>query len=345
MRVRQGMQTARAQPAGLTILIHTLFWSETMSEMQAYRIDRFGGPDVLQLDAVPVPQPGSGEVLVRMRAAGVNPVDLKTRAGQYPLIGEGSLPYTLGRDCSGVVEQTGENVKWAQGDEVFAFVGQGPGAYAEYVKLDASALARRPASIEATVAGAVPLAALTAWQGLFDHGCLERGERVLIHAGAGGVGHFAVQFAKEKGAEVFVTASGDGVEFVRSLGADHAIDYRRQRFEDVVPEVDLVFDLVGGETETRSWNLVAKGGALISTIAEPSQTEAARRGARGERYTARPDGGQLSVIAELIDKGRVQVRIADTFAFSALPQALARLEEGHVHGKIVVLSPVNSAKR
>jgi NADPH:quinone reductase-like Zn-dependent oxidoreductase len=316
-----------------------------MSDMPAYRIDRFGGPDVLQLDAVPVPQPGSGEVLVRMRAAGVNPVDLKTRAGHYPLIDEGSLPYTLGRDCCGVVEQTGENVKWAPGDEVFAFVGQGPGAYAEYVKLDASALARRPASIEAAVAGAVPLAALTAWQGLFDHGCLERGERVLIHAGAGGVGHFAVQFAKDKGAEVFVTASGDGVEFVRSLGADHVIDYRRQRFEDAVPEVDLVFDLIGGETQTRSWNLVAKGGALISTVAEPSQTEAASRGARGERYTARPDGGQLTVIAELIDKGRVQVRIADTFAFSALPQALARLEEGHVRGKIVVLSPVNAAKR
>ncbi|CAG4909480.1 alcohol dehydrogenase catalytic domain-containing protein [Paraburkholderia gardini] len=153
-----------------------------------------------------------------LRAAGVNPVDLKTRAGHYPLIRENDLPYTLGRDCCGVVEQAGESVKWAPGDEVFAFVGQGPGAYAEYVKLDATALARRPASIDATVAGAVPLAVLTAWQGLFDHGCLERGERVLIHAGAGGAGHFAVQFVKEKGAEVFVTAIGDGVEFVRSLG-------------------------------------------------------------------------------------------------------------------------------
>jgi NADPH:quinone reductase-like Zn-dependent oxidoreductase len=307
-----------------------------MSDMLAYRIHRFGGPDVLLLDSVPVPQPGAGEVLVRVRAAGVNPVDLKTRAGHYPLIREDALPYTLGRDCCGVVERVGENVEWAPGEEVFAFVGQGPGAYAEYVKLDAAALARQPASIDATVAGAVPLAALTAWQGLFDHGALERGERVLIHAGAGGVGHFAVQFAKDRGAEVFVTASEDGIEFVRSLGADHVIDYRHQHVEDFVPEVDLVLDLVGGETQRRSWNVVAKGGALISTLTEPSQTDASRRGARGERFTARPDGRQLATIAALIDKGRVQVRIADTFSFDALAQALARLDEGHIRGKIVL---------
>lgn len=251
-----------------------------MSDMLAYRIHRFGGPDVLLLDSVPIPQPGAGEMLLRVRAAGVNPVDLKTRAGQYPLIREDALPYALGRDCCGVVERVGENVEWAPGDEVFAFVGQGPGAYAEYVKLDGAAAARRPVSIDATVAGAVPLAALTAWQGLFDHGGLDRGERVLIHAGAGGVGHFA----KEKGAEVFVTASEDGIEFVRSLGADHVIDYRHQHVEDLVPEADLVLDLVGGETQTRSWNVVAKGGALISTLTEPSQTDASRRGAQRTLY-------------------------------------------------------------
>jgi NADPH:quinone reductase-like Zn-dependent oxidoreductase len=215
-------------------------------------------------------------------------------------------------------------------------VGQGPGAFAEYLKVEATALARRPLSTDIIAAGAVPLAALTAWQGLFDHGHLEREERVLIHAGAGGVGHFAVQFAKARGAEVFVTASGEGIEFVQSLGADHVIDYRTQRFEDVAREIDLVFDLVGGETQTRSWSVVARGGALISTLNEPSASEAARHDARGERYTARPDGKQLAQIAALIDDGRVQVHVASSFPFNALPQALALLEEGHVHGKIVV---------
>jgi NADPH:quinone reductase-like Zn-dependent oxidoreductase len=177
---------------------------------------------------------------------------------------------------------------------------------------------------------------LTAWQGLFDHGCLEAGGRVLIHAGAGGVGHFAVQFAKQKGAEVFATASGDGIEFVRSLGADRVIDYHTQRFEDIARDMDLVFDLVGGDTQRRSWSAVATGGALISTLNEPSQTEASNHGARAARYTARPDGQQLTQIASLIDKGAVRVVLAERFSFDATPRALERLAKGHVRGKIVV---------
>jgi NADPH:quinone reductase-like Zn-dependent oxidoreductase len=311
--------------------------NEMTAEMTAYRIHRFGGPEVVQRDHIPIPEPGDSEVLVRVHTASLNPVDIKTREGRYPRIRDDALPYTLGRDFAGEVVRAGASVKtWKSADEVYGFVGQGPGAFAEYVKVDATALARRPVSADIITAGAVPLAALTAWQGLFDHGRLERDARVLIHAGAGGVGHFAVQFAKARGAEVFVTASGQGIEFVRSLGADHVIDYHTQRFEAVVGEVDLVFDLVGGETQTRSWRVVAKGGALISTLNEPSATEAAARGARGERYTARPDGKQLAEIAALIDDGRVQVQIASSFAFDELPQAMALLEQGHVRGKIVV---------
>jgi NADPH:quinone reductase-like Zn-dependent oxidoreductase len=292
---------------------------------------------VFNAEKIDIPEPGAGEVLVRVRAASINPVDLKTRSGQYPLIREDKLPYTLGRDCSGVVERVGQDVaQWRGGEQVYGFVGQGQGAYAEFVVVPASALALAPQQGDATTAGAVPLAALTAWQGLFDQGCLEAGGRVLIHAGAGGVGHFAVQFAKQKGAEVFATASGDGIEFVRSLGADRVIDYRAQRFEDIARNMDLVFDLVGGDTQRRSWSVVATGGALISTLNEPSQTEASNHGARAARYTARPDGRQLTEIASLIDEGNVRVVVAERFAFDATPAALERTAQGHVRGKIVV---------
>lgn len=308
-----------------------------MSQMLAYRIHSFGGPEVFKAEKIEIPEPGAGEVLVRVRAASANPVDLKTRSGQYPMIREDKLPYTLGRDFAGVVERVGQGVaQWRAGEKVYGFVGQGQGAYAQFVVVSASALAHAPGKLDAPTAGAVPLAALTAWQGLFDHGCLEAGGRVLIHAGAGGVGHFAVQFAKQKGAEVFATASGDGIEFVRSLGADRVIDYHAQRFEDVARDMDLVFDLIGGDTQRRSWSAVAAGGALISTLNEPSQTEASNHGARAARYTARPDGRQLTEIASLIDKGSVRVVVAERFAFDATAKALERLSKGHVRGKIVV---------
>jgi NADPH:quinone reductase-like Zn-dependent oxidoreductase len=308
-----------------------------MRQMFAYRIQQFGGPEVFKRQKIEVPTPEDHEVLVRVRTASANPVDIKTRAGQYPLIGADKLPYTLGRDFAGVVEVAGKAAsQWKAGDEVYGFVGQGQGAYAEFVIVDAGALARRPTTVDWKVAGAVPLAALTAWQGLFDHGDLNAGERVLIHAGAGGVGHFAVQFAKARRAEVFVTASGDGVEFVRELGADHVIDYSRQRFEDVAHDMDLVFDLVGGETQQRSWAVVKRGGALVSTLNEPSQIEATSHGARATRYTARPDGNQLAEIGRLIDEGKVSVKLTATFPFGAVPDALAMLERGHVRGKVVV---------
>jgi NADPH:quinone reductase-like Zn-dependent oxidoreductase len=315
----------------------TLFTEAIMSTMLAYRIHRFGGPEVFRSERIDVPEPGAGEVLVRVQTASANPVDNKTRAGEYPLIREDQLPYTLGRDFAGTVERVGADVnEWTHDDDVFGFVGQGQGAFAEFVVVQASALARRPAGMGLVVAGAVPLAALTAWQGLYDHGGLKGGQRVLIHAGAGGVGHFAVQFASHEGAEVFVTASGDGLEFVRSLGADHVIDYHTQRFEDVAADMDLVFDLVGGDTQKRSWAVVASGGALISTLTEPSQTEAARHGARAARYTARPDATQLAQIASLIDAGKVRVEVAATYPFDATADALGRLQQGHVRGKIVV---------
>ena len=311
--------------------------SEVPDTMRAFRIHRFGGPEVLEADSIAVPQPGRGEVLVRVLASSVNPVDIKTREGRYPLIREDALPYTLGRDFAGVIARTGDGVAgWKAGQEVYAFIGQGPGAHAEYVVVDQPALARKPSTLDFRQACAVPLAALTAWQGLFEHGMLEADERVLIHAGAGGVGHFAAQFAKLKGAKVWVTASGDGIDFVRSLGIDNVIDYRTQQFEAAVCEVDFVYDMVGGETQERSWNVLREGGRLVSTLNEPSQIKAAEHGATAMRYTAHPDGKALARIGELIDDGAVRVVVSGQYAFDEVPAALACVERGHVHGKIVV---------
>jgi NADPH:quinone reductase-like Zn-dependent oxidoreductase len=310
---------------------------ELNETMQAWRIDRFGGPDVLREATLPAPRPARGEVLVEMRSAGVNPVDLKTREGRYPLIREDALPFTLGRDVAGVVARCGEGVeRWQPGQPVFAFVGQGQGAYAEYVCVAEDALAAPPSALPLEDAGAVPLAALTAWQGLFDHGKLERGERVLIHGASGGVGQFAVQFAREAGAQVFATGSSESLDLLKALGANETIDYKTQRFEDVARDIDLVYDLIGGDTQQRSWDVVRHGGALVSTLSEPSQVDASKHGARATRYTARPDGEQLARIAQLIERGAVRVEIVARYPFERVPDAFARLEQGHLRGKLVI---------
>ena len=295
-----------------------------MNSMTAFRIHRFGGPEALERDSVPVPVPEGDRCLMRVHAASANPVDYKTREGKYPLVREDRLPFTLGKDFAGVVEHGGPDAqRFKPGDAVYGFVGQQEGTFAQFVTLETDALAPKPTSLSFKVAAAVPLAALTAWQGLFDHGELTQGQRVLIHAGAGGVGHLAVQFAKVKGARTYVTASGPGLELVRSLGADHVIDYQRERFEDIAKDIDVVLDLVGGDTQTRSWAVLKDGGALISTLAEPSKEEAQRRHARSARYTARPDGKQLAEIGTLIDEGRVRVHVSEVFSFEATPDAIA----------------------
>lgn len=317
-----------------------------MSRMQAYRIHRFGGPEVLQEEWVDVPEPAPDEGLIRVLAASLNPVDFKTREGKYPLVRADRLPYTLGRDCAGVLEETRQRLPGIEpGDAVYAFVGQGQGAYAQYAAVPLAGIARKPLSLDFATAAAVPLAGLTAWQGIFDHGALKAGQRLLIHGAAGGVGHLALQFAKAKGAEVIVTASADAAAFLRGLGADHVIDYRSQDFVQAVRDVDVVFDLIGGETQERSWDVLKEGGVLVSTLNEPSQEMARRKNARAARYTARPDGQQLARIADLIDRGRVRVHISRVLAFAEMERAQRLLSEGHIRGKLVVslAPPVDGA--
>lgn len=308
-------------------------------ENRAVRLPQFGHAEVLQIDSVAVPRPCDDEVLVRVCAASVNPVDFKTREGMFQPVGKDSLPITLGRDLAGRIEAVGAHAPdmLMEGQPVFAFIGTDRGAQSDYVILKASELAPMPDGLDMVHAAAVPLAALTAWQGLFDHGGLTAGQSVLVHGGAGGVGHFAIQLAKAKGASVYATCSGADCDFVREMGADVAIDYRTQRFEAVAHEVDMVFDLVGGNTQERSWAVLKEGGILVSTLQEPDPEIARAHKVRtAPRYMAAPDAGQLRAIAELIAAGKVRVVVSETYPLERVEQAQERLEQGHLRGKIVL---------
>jgi NADPH:quinone reductase-like Zn-dependent oxidoreductase len=222
------------------------------------------------------------------------------------------------------------------GDNIYAMLGIDRGGYAEHAIVKDTEAAAKPSSLDHVTAAAVPLAGLTAWQGLFRHGGLAAGQKVLIHGGAGGVGHFAVQFAKVKGGHVATTVSEKHVQFVRDLGADQIIDYQKQRFEDVVRDVDLVFDLIGGETQTRSWKVLRNGGVLVSTVMEPPAIVAQAHGARGLRYRVQESGLELGEIGRLIDAGKVKPTVSKRFALAQAVEAQRQLEDGHTEGKIVL---------
>jgi len=310
---------------------------EKYEPMKALRIHRFGGPEVVQFEDVPVPEPGADEVLVRVFAASVNPVDHKTWEGKYPSVTAKDLPLTLGRDVAGRVERAGSAAKnFQKGDAVYAMLPNDRGGFAEFVLMKESQIAAKPMNCDFTKSAAVPLAGLTAWQGLFDHGGLKEGQRVLVHGGAGGVGHFAIQFAKVAGANVVTTVGANDLDFVRGLGADEAIDYKSQRFEEMLKDIDLVFDLIGGETQARSWSVLKRGGVLVSTLGQPPQDIAAKYDARAAGYQAQPNAEQLEEIADLIDSRRVRPIVTETFPFVAVQKAEEFLAKSHPRGKVVV---------
>jgi NADPH:quinone reductase-like Zn-dependent oxidoreductase len=302
--------------------------------MKAVRIHKFGGPDVLQLDDIAKPEPKDGKRLIRVAAASVNPVDYKIRRGGYPKVPESALPVTLGRDVAGTIEGSGAG--FDAGEEVYAHLDWDDGGYAEYALCAPSGIAKKPASLNLVEAAAVPLAATTAWQGLFDHGKLEAGQTVLIHGGSGAVGGFAVQFAKIAGAKVIATASGEGVDLVRRFGADVAVDYKTQRFEDFAHDVDLVLDLVGNETQDRSFAVVKRGGRLMSAVQAIDEAKLKARNLTGERYMATPNADQLKHFAKLIDEKRVVVTLSKTFPLAEASAAHRCIEEEHPRGKVVL---------
>jgi NADPH:quinone reductase-like Zn-dependent oxidoreductase len=306
-------------------------------KVRKVRIHSFGGAEVLRVEAVEPSMPDALQVLLAVKAASVNPVDFKIRSGKYPAVQEDRLPYTLGRDVSGIVEKCGAQAKrFKIGDEVVGMVGIGGGGYAEKVVLDEAASAGKPQAIDHPHAAAVPLAGLTAWQGLFRYGQVEAGQTVLIHGGSGGVGHFAIQFAKARGARVLTTVSTESVAFARALGADVVVDYKTQRFEDLAQDLDMVFDLIDGETRERSWKLLKKGGVLVSTLTEPSSETAARYGVRSMRYTVEADGRELAEILGLVAAGKVKPHVQKTYPLDQAAQAMSCLEQGGSTGKLVL---------
>lgn len=309
-----------------------------MNKILKMRIHRFGDSKVLEADNVEPSLPDAAQVLVSVRAASINPVDFKIRSGKYPSVREDRLPYTLGRDVCGIIEKCGAQADlFKVGDEVFGMVGIGGGGYAEEVVLDQKSIALKPPNLDAAHAAAIPLAGQTAWQGLFRHGGLKAGQSVLIHGGSGGVGHFAIQFAKAKGARVLTTVSTANVAFAKSLGADVVIDYKTQRFEDHASDLDMVFDLIDGETRERSWKLLKRGGILVSTLTEPSREKAREMGVRALRYTVEADGRELGEIAELVTAGRVKPQVEKTYPPEDASLALTAVEREHPVGKVVLV--------
>ncbi|GAA2816188.1 NADP-dependent oxidoreductase [Kitasatospora aburaviensis] len=313
--------------------------------MRAVVQDTFGGPDVLRVQQVPRPVPLPTEVLVRVRAAGINPVDWKTRGGtgMAGLLGE--PPFTLGWDVSGVVEEVGFGVTMLKvGDEVYGmpWFPRVANAYAEYVTAPARQWARKPATLDHVHAAAVPLAALTAWQAIVDTAHLRAGQRVLVTAAAGGVGHFAVQFARHLGAHVIATASAARHSWLKEIGAAEVVDYTTTRFEDSIKDIDVVIDLVGDthdRTSTRSLKVLRPGGLLVAVPAGVSPELAAAAGEAGVRVTpflVEPDGAALTTIAGLIDAGEVAVEVEETFPLERADAAQARGEAGRTRGKLVL---------
>ena len=306
--------------------------------MKAIRIHEFGGPDVLRTDNIAVPAPADDEVLVKVYATSINPIDWKIRKGASQAKFPVTLPFTLGWDVSGVVEQKGDNVT---GFEVGAEVYSRPsparnGAYAEYIVIKASEVARKPNTIDHVHAASVPLAGLTAWQGLFEHGKLQKGERVLIHAASGGVGTFAVQFAKWKGAYVIGTTSEKNIDLVKQLGADEVIDYKNEQFDEKLKDIDLVFDMVGSDTQKRSIKVLKNGGRLVTTVKPEETREAKDKNIHVQGYMALSKPADLAQIADLIDNGKIKPVIAKILTLDDAKEAQELSEKGHVAGKIVL---------
>ncbi|MGW6378521.1 NADP-dependent oxidoreductase [Rhodococcus sp. NPDC055112] len=299
--------------------------------------NEFGGPEVLEAVQIERPEPRGGEVLIRVHASGVNPVDVAVRSGAYPLLGEPS--FGVGWDVSGVVEEAGPGARFRVGDEVFGmpFFPRAATGYAEYVVAPSRQVARKPATIDHVQAAALPLAGLTAWQGLVDAARVGEGDRVLITRAAGGVGHLAVQIAKARGAHVIALAGASRHEFVRGLGADEVIDYRETDFAEVVRDVDVVFDSTS--QGRRSLGVLRQGGTLVSIMEHGDRQLAAEVEAAGRRFagvSVEPDYASLEAIAALVDAGRIRPHLDATFPLAEAGRAHELVGSGRTQGKVVL---------
>ena len=315
--------------------------------MKAVRINEFGGAEVLKIEEIERPVPAADEILVKVYASGVNPTDWGIREGGNavlkPLL---KLPLTLGWDAAGIVEETGGDVTgFKKGDAVYGVPNfPGDGSYAEYVAAKAVQFALKPESLSFNEAAGVPLAALTGWTAMFEHGKLQPGQRILIQGASGGVGGFAVQFAKAKGAYVIGTASADSLDYVKQLGADEVIDYKNQKFEDLVKDVDVVLEvspLRDNNERLKSVTVLKEGGILVSVNVDLQYNDEvtaalAKKNAKGELSPNQPRQDWLEEIAQLIDEGKVKVFISKVFPLDQVAEAHRESETWHVRGKLVL---------
>lgn len=303
--------------------------------MKAVQVRQWGGFDAARIEDVDLPQPAAGEVLVKVRAAAVNPVDWAIREGylhEYV-----SLPYTLGSDVAGDIEALGEGVEGLEvGTPIYGMNALRGGTFAEFTLMKPSDLAPKPTSLDYKTAAAVPHAALTAWQSLFEQGNLTAGQRILIHAAAGGVGHYAIQFAKLKGAYVIGTGSAANETFILEMGANEFVDYTASPFESVIKDVDVVFDTVGYDTTERSCQVLKRGGTIVSIVTPATAETAAKYGIISKFYGAHPDGAQLAEISKLLDEGKVKPHVSQVVNFDLIHEALALSQGRHVRGKLVI---------
>ena len=306
--------------------------------MKAVRIHSYGGPDVLAYEEAPRPTAGPGEVLIRVHATTVNPFDCAARAGYLAGFFNYTFPLIIGTDVSGVIEAVGEGVTvFSAGDSVYARTGVfRDGANAEYAVAFVSDVAKKPQSLDHIHSAALPHVTLTAWQALYELAKISAGQTVLIHAAAGGVGHIAIQLAKLRSAKVIGTASIH-LDFIKKLGVDQAIDYNTKAFEDVVKDVDVVLDLIGGDTQERSWKVLKPGGILIATVQPPSEETAAAHGVRQAYISSAPPVSQtLTEVAALVDAGKLKPVVSTILPIQDIRKAHELIEAKHVHGKLVL---------
>ncbi len=305
--------------------------------MKAVQIERYGNEEVIELAEVEQPKSGAGQVLVKVKAAAVNPVDWKIRDGLGEMFGL-KLPVILGCEVAGTVEGPGRAAgnHFSVGDEIYGYLSTHSGGYAEYVAAPANEFVRKPKHVDFDTAASVPVGALTAWQGIFDHGKLASGQRILITGASGAVGSMAVQLAKNKGAHVIGLASGKNEEFVRKLGADDFIDYKKAKFEERVRDVDVVFDTVGGETQERAFQTVKRGGFLVSTVSPPSAERAKEFGVTVAMVQMMPNPEQLAEINRLVETGKLKVRVVAVLPLAEVKKAHQLSASGHADGKIIL---------
>ena len=306
--------------------------------MKAVRIHRYGGREVLSIDDIPVQTIAPDDVLVRVVAASINPVDWKVREGYLAQMIPHALPLTLGWDVSGVVEQVGVQVtQWQAGDAVFSRPDLARnGTYAEYVAIRASECARKPRTVSHVEAASLPLAGITAWEAMMDTAKVGPGQRVLVQAGSGGVGSLAIQLVKAAGATVIATASGRNRALVESLGVDQFVDYTTTRVADAVEPVDAVFDTIGGEVQEAAWSMLKPGGIQVSIISPPSEEKAAALGLRAGFVFIGPNAPVLERLAAMVDGGQLRPIVGAEFALEDIAAAHALSESGRAVGKIVL---------